>query len=114
MPSLQTVSDTSSDDEDYDSDEEEEEEEEEDESDRDSEAYDEEEEDRMREFLREAMDIVAADPDYRDPRSKAPDFHEMADGKQDNPFLKLLGNLRGTAGIFMRYSSADRIFIIGQ
>ena len=95
MPSLQTVSDSSSDEE-YDSDEDEWESDYSDESDEDDdEEYDEEEEDRMREFLREAMDIVAADPDYRDPRSEAPDFQEMAEEKKGNPFLKLLGNLRG-------------------
>ena len=50
----------------------------------------------MREYLREAMDIVNADlADFSDPRKDAADFHEMSAGKQDNPFLKLLGSLRG-------------------
>ena len=41
------------------------------------------------------MDIVTADPDYVNPRSNAPEFAEMAQDKKDNPFLKLLGSLRG-------------------
>ena len=94
MPSLQTVSD-SSDDEDYDNSSSEEEESDED-SDEDSE-YDEEEEDRLRDMWREAMDIVAADETYADPRSDAPDFQQAAADKKENPFIKLLGGLRGIA-----------------
>lgn len=95
MPSLQTVSSTSDDGDDYSSGEESEDEDEDEHSDADSEAFDEEEEDRMRDFLREAMDIISADPDYRDPRNEANEFKEMLDEKKGNPFLKLLGNLRG-------------------
>ena len=91
---MQTVSDSSSedgfdDDDDDDSDDDGSEE-------TDEEAYDEDEEDQMREYLREAMDIVTADPDFSDPHRDATDFKEMSEHKQDNPFLKLLGSLRGT------------------
>ncbi len=92
MPSLQTVSDSSEDEEDLSSDEEDGEGEEEEDSD---EEYDEEAEDQLREMLREAMDIAAADPDFYDPRREANDFKEMAEDKKGNPFLKLLGSLRG-------------------
>ena len=96
MPSLMTVSDStdmeekddlsSDDDDDDDSDEE---------SDYDDEEYDEDEEDHLREMLREAMDMAAADPDFYNPRSEAVYFKEVAEEKQGNAFIKLLGSLRG-------------------
>jgi hypothetical protein len=97
MPSLQTISDSSegqqdiSDDEfsyDEDSDEDSESEDE-------DEMYDEDEEDHLREMLREAMDMAAADPDFYNPRSEASYFKEAAEDKQGNSFIKLLGSLRG-------------------
>ncbi|KAJ3558020.1 hypothetical protein NM688_g1154 [Phlebia brevispora] len=92
MPSLQTVSDSSDDSEVDESASESEESDEE--SDTDSE-YDEDEEDRIREYWREAMDIVTADNDYSNPRSQATEFEQAMSEKKDNPFLKILGGLRG-------------------
>ena len=92
MPSLQTVSDSSDEDIDFDSDEEDSDEEYETDEGSD---YDEELEEELRERLREAMDMAQADPDFHNPRVQAKDFEEMASYKQDNPFVKLLGSLRG-------------------
>ena len=95
MPSLQTVSNSSEapedmSDEDYSDDDDSGEE-----SDDEDEMYDEDEEDHLREMLREAMDMAAADPDFYNPRSEATYFKEAAQEKQGNSFIKLLGSLRG-------------------
>ncbi|KAH9935650.1 uncharacterized protein B0H18DRAFT_419553 [Fomitopsis serialis] len=93
MPSLQTVSDSSEDegsdsdysdydDDDYD-----------DES--DDSAYDTDEEDMMRDMLREAMDTAMATPDFFDSKNAAPEFDALAEERKSNPFIKLLGSLRG-------------------
>lgn len=95
MPSLQTISDTSED-EDFDDDDDfEEDEDSDEESEDEDEYYDEEEEDHLREMLREAMDVAAADPDFYDPRKNAQEFDGMAQERKGNPFIKLLGSLRG-------------------
>lgn len=96
MPSLETVSDSS---------EEEAEEEEESEwsddyeegsEDDDNESgYDTEEEEYMRDLLREAMDRAHANPDFMDNTKPFTDA-QLADERKDNPFIKLLGSLRGT------------------
>ncbi|KAI0093110.1 hypothetical protein BDY19DRAFT_989781 [Irpex rosettiformis] len=96
MPSLMTISDSSEEmddrsDSSFDDSDEDEEEESEDEDDH----YDEDEEDHLREMLREAMDMAAADPDFYNPRSEAAYFKEAAEEKQGNAFIKLLGSLRG-------------------
>ena len=59
--------------------------------------YDEELAEEYREWHREAMEMAQVDPDWHDPRKAAATFDDMAAGKQDNPFLKLLGSLRGTS-----------------
>ena len=65
------------------------------ETDEDESDYDEELEEEFRDWYREAMDIAQADPDFHNPRREAKDFEDMASYKQDNPFIKLLGSLRG-------------------
>ena len=94
MPSLQTVSNSSDEDMDFDSSDDEDDDE--DESDDDDDEFDEELEEEFREWMRDAMDMAQADPDFHDPRSQAKVFEDMAADKKDNPFLKLLGSLRGT------------------
>ncbi|KZT72233.1 hypothetical protein DAEQUDRAFT_723437 [Daedalea quercina L-15889] len=92
MPSLQTVSDSSDEqasDEDYsDYDDE-------DDEDEDGSGYDTDEEDMLRDMLREAMDTAMATPDFFDSKGAAPEFDALADERKGNPFLKLLGSLRG-------------------
>lgn len=94
MPSLQTVSDSSeeevsdsgdSEDEDDDDDEEE-----------DESGYDTDEEDMLRDMLREAMDTAMATPDFFDTKNGAAEFDALAEERKGNPFIKLLGSLRGT------------------
>ncbi|KAK7685171.1 hypothetical protein QCA50_011534 [Cerrena zonata] len=93
MPSLQTVSDSSEAETDYDSDD--------DDSDEDDveydedENYDEEDEDMLREMEREAMDAASTDPDFYNPNAPASEFDELAEDRKNNPFIKLLGALRG-------------------
>ncbi|TFY60551.1 hypothetical protein EVJ58_g5078 [Rhodofomes roseus] len=93
MPSLQTVSDSSeedvsdSDDSDYDDDDYDDE--------SDESGYDTDEEDMMRDMLREAMDTAMATPDFFDSKTEASDFDALAEERKANPFLKLLGSLRG-------------------
>ena len=94
MPSLQTVSDSSDEDDEYDDDE--------DDDDYDSNGpdseddYDTDEEDELRDMLREAMDTAVASSDFYNLRGPAPDFDALAEDRKGNPFLKLLGSLRGT------------------
>lgn len=93
MPELQTVSDSSGEnDEDIfiSENDEEEESDEDDESD-----YDSEEEEVYRTMLREAMDTAMAIPEFFDPKSAVPEFDALAEERKGNPFLKLLGSLRG-------------------
>lgn len=99
MPSLQTVSDSSDEDMDYVSDDDDDDDDDEYETDEDDSDYDEEFEDHIRDMVREAMDIAQADPDFNDPRRQAAVFEDMSSEKKDNPFLKLLGSLRGTMAI---------------
>ncbi|KZT10678.1 uncharacterized protein LAESUDRAFT_734491 [Laetiporus sulphureus 93-53] len=91
MPSLQSVSD-SSDEVDFDESDSYDEDEE-DEDDGES-GYDTDEEDALREMLREAMDTAIAN-EYLDHRNAAPDADILAEERKGNPFLKLLGSLRG-------------------
>ena len=113
MPSLQTVSDSS---EDTGSMDESEGGEEfgEDESDDEDSDFDEEFEDHIRDMVREAMDIAQADPDFNDPRAQASVFEDMSADKKDNPFLKLLGSLRGVVAnsfsVLFIDSLAGRLF----
>ncbi|KAG8213928.1 hypothetical protein J3R82DRAFT_10674 [Butyriboletus roseoflavus] len=61
--------------------------------------YDSEEEERYRTMLREAMDTAMAIPEFFDPRSTVPDFDALAEERKANPFLKLLGSLRGEMAV---------------
>ncbi|VDC01651.1 unnamed protein product [Peniophora sp. CBMAI 1063] len=92
MPSLETVSDTSEE-EWEESSSEEDSDEEEDEEDSDYSDYDSDEEE-MRHMFREAMDAAHENPDFFDP-TKELDEGITAEERKGNPFMKLLGNLRG-------------------
>lgn len=93
MPELQTVSDSSGEnDEDIFASENDEEEESDDDDESD---YDSEEEEVYRTMLREAMDTAMAVPEFFDPKSTVPEFDALAEERKGNPFLKLLGSLRG-------------------
>lgn len=94
MPSLQTVSDSSEDDVDYDDDDSADDEDDDYETDSES-TYDTDEEDALRDMLREAMDTALTTPDFFDPKSTATEFDALAEERKSNPFLKLLGSLRG-------------------
>ncbi|KAF8904426.1 hypothetical protein CPB84DRAFT_1727744 [Gymnopilus junonius] len=94
MPGLQSVSNTSDDDnfDTTDGDSESEEEESED----DDSGYNTEEEDEIRDMLREAMD-AAHEADWFDSGTSAPEGIDpfAQEDRKGNPFLKLLGSLRG-------------------
>lgn len=94
MPELQSVSD-SSDENDEDIFVSENDEEEESDDDGDESDYDSEEEEVYRTMLREAMDTAMGIPDFFDPKSTVPEFDALAEERKGNPFLKLLGSLRG-------------------
>lgn len=102
MPSLQTVSD-SSDDMDYVSEDDDDDDDGEFGTDDEDSEFDEEFEDHIRDMVREAMDIAQADPDFNDPRRQAAVFEDMSAEKKDNPFLKLLGSLRGKMLDFTKF-----------
>ncbi|KAF7980729.1 hypothetical protein HWV62_36739 [Athelia sp. TMB] len=97
MPDLQSVSDSSDSQELSDSDEDSEE----DSGDEDSDVgYDTDEEDELREMIREGMDAAMENPEFFDPRrdkKEFQDFYDLAEERKGNPFLKLLGSLRGRA-----------------
>ena len=92
MPELQTVSDSSEDSSDQESSDDES-------DDDDSDAgYDTDEEDELRDMMKEAMNAAMENPDFFDPRADPKDFqafNEIANERKGNPFLKLLGSLRG-------------------
>lgn len=112
MPSLQTVSDSSEDDMGFMSDEDGDDEDDEDDDD-DGSDFDEEFEDHIRDMVREAMDIAQADPDFNDPRRQAAVFEDMSAEKKDNPFLKLLGSLRGTMdALFSVYLTTPALQVV--
>lgn len=94
MPELQSVSDSSGEnDEDIfvsENDDEEESDDDDDETD-----YDSEDEEFHRTMLREAMDAAMAIPEFFDPKSTVPEFDALAEERKGNPFLKILGSLRG-------------------
>lgn len=97
MPELQSVSDSSeSEEDDSDSDDDSNTTESDDE---DSDAgYDTDEEDELREMMKEAMNAAMENPDFFDPKADPKDFqvfNEIAEERKGNPFLKLLGSLRG-------------------
>ncbi|KAG6813367.1 hypothetical protein H0H92_011633 [Tricholoma furcatifolium] len=89
MPELQSVSNSSEEESEYDDSDEEFE------SDSDESGYDTEEEDELRELLREAMDTAhEADWQHSAQVSDA-EMDPFAQDRKGNPFLKLLGSLRG-------------------
>jgi hypothetical protein len=91
MPGLQSVSNSSDesesvDDSDFDGDEDE---------DSDDSEYDEEQEDEMRDWLREAMD-TAHEADWLHSANVPAEIDPfLQDDRKGNPFLRLLGSLRG-------------------
>lgn len=95
MPELQSVSESSDSDSDScesDSDHDD------DDDDEDSDGYDTDEEDELREMMREAMDAAMENGNFFDPRADPNDFkafHDLAEERKGNPFLQLLGSLRG-------------------
>lgn len=91
MPGLQTDSSGFTD-EDSESDSEDEDSNDEDED--DESAYESGEEDQMRKFEARAIDLVFADPDFLDP-TKDKDGDRYSAERKSNPFLNMLGNLRG-------------------
>ncbi|KAG6920263.1 hypothetical protein DXG01_005032 [Tephrocybe rancida] len=93
MPELQSVSNSSDE---IDTDSEDESEEEEEESDSDESGYDTEEEDELREMLREAMDTAHEADFFHSANVGDAEMDPFAqDDRKGNPFLKLLGSLRG-------------------
>ncbi|KAH0827858.1 hypothetical protein J3R83DRAFT_3485 [Lanmaoa asiatica] len=112
MPELQSVSDSSGEsDEDIFVSENDEEEE----SDYDDETdYDSEEEELYRGMLREAMDTAMAIPEFFDPKTTVPDFDALAEERKGNPFLKLLGSLRGKISTLSTTRTEPRKGLFGQ
>lgn len=112
MPELQSVSDSS---------------ESEQESDADSDSgtdsgvedsddgYDTDEEDELRELIREGMDAAMEHgPDFFAPgtnRDDFKDFYALAEERKGNPFLKLLGSLRGACGSLLCSLECYRLII---
>jgi hypothetical protein len=95
MPSLQSVSDSDESEEDIlDSDNIGYEDDDSDEYETES-GYDTDEEELYRTMLREAMDTAMAIPEFFDAKTEVPEFEAMAEERKGNPFLKLLGSLRG-------------------
>lgn len=94
MPTLQTVSDSSEEEKEYDDDDDYFHDGDDDSEGSDDE-YDEDEEDELRDLLREAMDTAVASSDFYNNRGPAPEFDALAEERKGNPFLKLLGSLRG-------------------
>ncbi|KAH7888698.1 hypothetical protein F5I97DRAFT_1802780 [Phlebopus sp. FC_14] len=97
MPELQSVSDSSEDsDEEHFGSDDASDEDDEDDSDYDDESdYDSDEEEQYRAMLRVAMDTAMAIPEFFDPKTAVPEFEAMVEERKGNPFLKLLGSLRG-------------------
>jgi hypothetical protein len=96
MPELQSVSDSDESEDESDSDDGDSES---DDGDNDSDdGYDTDEEDELREMMREAMNAAMENPDFFDPKADPKDFesfNKVAEERKGNPFLKLLGSLRG-------------------
>lgn len=105
MPGLQSVSNSSDDDddsdEDSDSDDDLDFDDDDDDEESDESEYDEEQEDELRDMLREAMD-AAHEADWFHNTEVPVEIDPLEDVRKGNPFLKLLGSLRG-----MHYHVAD-------
>lgn len=91
MPPLQSVSDSSDEPDDSDNTDDPEDEHESDEETQ----YDSEDEEINRNLLREAMDTALTIPDFFDPKTNTAEFDALVEEKKENPFMKLLGSLRG-------------------
>lgn len=100
MPSLRSVSDSSANSEDLEESDEEEESEDEDEDEDEEYDYDSDDEVEMKKMLGEAMDIAAGVPGIFDPRVAESELEAIPEERKDNPFLKLLGSLRGPIYLF--------------
>lgn len=83
---------------------------EEEESDDDETDYDSEDEEHYRTMLRDAMDAAMAIPEFFDPKTPVPEFDALAEERKGNPFLKLLGSLRGEMTIQHSPESHPLIF----
>lgn len=117
MPALQSVSDDNAqDDDDGDESLDDEDEDADDDDDGDDEGgYNTEEEDEIRELVREAMDIVH-ETDWQS-GSDLPKVVDPFEGdRKGNPFLKLLGSLRGNMMVYcqhdMFFTPADRSHVL--
>lgn len=99
MPELQSVSDSDSDEDEDESSDEEGESVNLDDGDEDSDdGYDTDEEDELRDMMKEAMNAAMENDNFFDPKADPNDFkafQELAEERKGNPFLKLLGSLRG-------------------
>lgn len=98
MPELQSVS-NSSEGEGEDSDEESDEDDEDDEDEEDSE-YDEDREDEIRDMLREAMDM-GHESEWMHSAKVPTEIDPLLEDRKGNPFIQLLGSLRGTYILFL-------------
>jgi len=74
--------------------------------------YDSEDEEHYRTMLRDAMDTAMAIPEFFDPKTPVPEFDALAEERKGNPFLKLLGSLRGE--MTMQYSPELHALIFPQ
>ena len=61
----------------------------------DEDDWDTEDEEGVNDHIREMMDVGMEHPDFLHPRVPIPEFDKYAEERKDNPFLKLLGSLRG-------------------
>lgn len=71
----------------------------------DEDDWDTEDEEGVNEYIREMMDVGMEHPDFLDPRAPIPEFDKYAEERKDNPFLKLLGSLRGNQRLAMLWIS---------
>lgn len=82
----------------------------------DEDDWDTEDEEGMNEYYREMMKVGMEHPDFLDPRVPIPEFDKYSEERKGNPFLKLLGSLRGALnppdrGFLCAHSlSAGRMF----
>lgn len=93
MPSLQTVSDSSEAESDYFSDPSSDDED--DDDDGEESGWDTDEEEDLKHMFREAMAAAVNLQEFTDPKVPLPELDELAEERKGNPFLKLLGSLRG-------------------
>lgn len=94
MPSLRSISDSSADTSEAEE-EAEEESEYEDEDEDDEYEYDSDDEENFKDMLRDAMNTATGIPGIFDPKVPKDELEALPEDKKDNPFLKLLGSLRG-------------------